>query len=524
MRKYSFSKEEKLEILNFYENSQFTLNEVAELYKVDSRTIKDWQNNYLFFGEDILNRSKHHNTYPKELKLAAVQDYISGSYSLRETVRKYRLSGTTVLRNWIKKYTSHSELKDSGKGMSKTMTKGRKTTVQERIEIAQACIANGKKYQVIAEQYAVSYQQVYQWVKKFEQSGELGLQDRRGLTKLEEELSTEDKFRLELQRMERENERLRAEKSFLKKVRGNRKEASLSQIRLQQRYVAIQEVHQEEKFSILLLCKIAGVSRAAYYKWLNRKPSNREVENEAILNAIHHLYQQVEGIYGYRRTTLTINRQRKENHQMMVNKKRIYRLMKMCRLKSVIRRKRKKYRKSNPDYVAENILSRKFEADLPNQKWCTDVTEFKYGNGKKAYLSAIIDLYDNSIVSYVLGHSNNNKLVFQTMTPAIQKLKEDEHPLIHSDRGYQYTSKLFKQMIDDAGIVHSMSRVGRCIDNGPIEAFWGTLKCEKYYLNKYDTYEALKKAIVGYISFYNSERYQEKLNGLSPLEFRDQAA
>ena len=115
----------------------------------------------------------------------------------------------------------------------------------------------------------------------------------------------------------------------------------------------------------------------------------------------------------------------------------------------MIRRKRKKYRKSNPDYVSENLLSRKFEANQPNQKWCTDVTEFKYGNGKKAYLSAIIDLYDNSIVSYVLGHSNNNKLVFQTMIPAIQKLKEDEHPLIHSDRGYQYTSKFFKRMIDE---------------------------------------------------------------------------
>ncbi len=218
MRKYSFSKEEKLEILNFYENSHFTLNEVAELYKVDSRIIKDWQNNYLFFGEESLNRSENHNTYPKEIKLAAVQDYISGSYSLRETVRKYRLSGTSVLRNWIKKYTSHSELKDSSKGMSQTMTKGRKTTVQERIEIVQACIANEKNYQVTAEQYAISYQQVYQWVKKFEKSGELGLQDRRGRTKLEEELSTEDKFRLEIQRMERENERLRAENLFLKKL------------------------------------------------------------------------------------------------------------------------------------------------------------------------------------------------------------------------------------------------------------------------------------------------------------------
>lgn len=96
----------------------------------------------------------------------------------------------------------------------------------------------------------------------------------------------------------------------------------------------------------------------------------------------------------------------------------------MCRLKSVIRQKRKKYRKSNPDYVEENILSRKFKADKSNQKWCTDVTEFKYGNDKKAYLSAIIDFYDISIVSYILGHSNNNKLVFQTMTPALQKFKK----------------------------------------------------------------------------------------------------
>jgi transposase-like protein len=102
--------------------------------------------------------------------------------------------------------------------MSQTMTKGRKTTVQERIEIVQSCIANEKNYQVTAEQYAISYQQVYQWVKKFEKSGELGLQDRRGRTKLEEELSTEDKFRLEIQRMERENERLRAENLFLKKL------------------------------------------------------------------------------------------------------------------------------------------------------------------------------------------------------------------------------------------------------------------------------------------------------------------
>ncbi|SOB90484.1 transposase InsO family protein [Ureibacillus xyleni] len=272
------------------------------------------------------------------------------------------------------------------------------------------------------------------------------------------------------------------------------------------------------------MCQIAKVSRAAYYKWMNRQPAEREVENQQLVASIQHLYTQVDGIYGYRRITMTINRQREKEGLTKVNKKRIYRLMQICGLEAVIRRKPKRYRKVKPDYVAENILAREFTAEKPNQKWCTDVTEFKYGNGKKAYLSAIIDLYDKSIVSYVLRHSNNNELVFQTIEPAIQSLKEEEHPLIHSDRGYQYTSKFFKRMIDDAEMVHSMSRVGRCIDNGPIEAFWGTLKVEKYYLHKYESYEALEAAINTYITFYNNERYQEKLNGLSPLEYRVQAA
>lgn len=288
--------------------------------------------------------------------------------------------------------------------------------------------------------------------------------------------------------------------------------------------MAIQELAESENLPIVLLCEIAEVSRAAYYKWLNRQPSEYEVENEQLVKSIQHLYAQVDGIYGYRRIALTINRQREKENLSKINKKRIYRLMQICGLKSVIRRKPKRYRKSKPDYVAENILAREFTAKKPNQKWCTDVTEFKYGNGRKAYLSAIIDLHDNSILSYVLGNSNNNKLVFDTMIPAIQALKKNEQPLIHSDRGYQYTSKFFKRMLESANMVHSMSRVGRCIDNGPIEAFWGTLKVEKYYLNKYDTYEALETAIDTYISFYNNERYQEKLNGLSPLEYRAQTA
>lgn len=197
--------------------------------------------------------------------------------------------------------------------------------------------------------------------------------------------------------------------------------------------------------------------------------------------------------------------------------------MVIANIQSVIRRKKKRYTRSSPQHTAENVLNRKFTASKPNGKWVTDVTEFKYGPSKKAYLSAILDLYDGSVVSYVLGKSNNNPLVFQTLEKALTAAPNTQS-LIHSDRGYQYTSNQFKRMVDVAKMTQSMSRVGKCIDNGPIEAFWGTLKCEKYYLNSYDTYETLSRDVEEYINFYNQDRLQKRLNGLSPLEYRAKAA
>lgn len=197
--------------------------------------------------------------------------------------------------------------------------------------------------------------------------------------------------------------------------------------------------------------------------------------------------------------------------------------MKLQGIQSVIRRKRKKYVTSAPQQVAENLLNREFSAEKPNEKWVTDVTEFKYGHRHKAYLSAVLDLHDNTIVSFVFGHSNNNSLVFQTVKKAIKAAK-GSRPMLHSDRGFQYTSFKFKKILKKGKIVQSMSRVGRCIDNGPMESFWGTLKCEKYYLHTYQTFEELEKDIEAYIHFYNNERLQAKLNGLSPMEFRNKAA
>jgi transposase InsO family protein len=147
----------------------------------------------------------------------------------------------------------------------------------------------------------------------------------------------------------------------------------------------------------------------------------------------------------------------------------------------------------------------------------------KYCTSQKGYLSAILDLYDGSIVSFVLGNSNSNPLVMKTLDQAIDK-SAGATPLIHSDRGFQYTSHEFRRKTKKAKMKQSMSRVGKCIDNGPMESFWGTLKCEKYYLGKYETFEELEKAINEYIHFYNHERLQKRLNGLSSLEYRAKAA
>lgn len=193
--------------------------------------------------------------------------------------------------------------------------------------------------------------------------------------------------------------------------------------------------------------------------------------------------------------------------------------MRSVGLKSVCRRKRKNYIKPTPEITAENILNRDFNASNIHQKWLTDVTEFKYGDGKKAYLSAILDLGDKSIVSYVIGKSNNNILVFETFNRAIENYPNAK-PIFHSDRGFQYTSKVFKKKLDQAGMFQSMSRVGRCIDNGPMEGFWGTLKSEMYHLKKFADYESIKCAIEEYIDYYNKSRYQKRLDCMTPLEYR----
>ena len=295
----------------------------------------------------------------------------------------------------------------------------------------------------------------------------------------------------------------------------------LGKVRFESKYIAIQYFYENTRWNIRWMCQQLGITRAAYYKWLHREIPEDEQENILLAQLIREYDDRFNHILGYRRMTLYINRLNNKHY----SKNRIHRIMKVVNIHSVIRRKRKKYQSSAPETTAENVLNRDFFAKAPNEKWATDVTEFKWYEGPvvhKIYLSAILDLYDLSPVSWVISRRNDNKLVLDTFAKAIQA-NPDAKPIFHSDRGFQYTSKIFQDKLRKQGMTQSMSRVGHCIDNGPTENFWSIVKSEMYYLDTIADETSLRNAIADYMSFYSTVRIQERFNGKTPAEVRAEA-
>ena len=293
----------------------------------------------------------------------------------------------------------------------------------------------------------------------------------------------------------------------------------LGKVRYESKYLAIKYFHVEKNWSIEWMCKQLEISRSAYYKWLNRDVPKYEKENIKLAELIKEYDEKFNHILGYRRMTSWINHFNHSNY----NKKRVHKIMKKLNIHSVIRKKKKKYKTCSPETTAENKLKRDFYATAPNEKWATDVTEFKIpGEKKKLYLSAILDLYDRFPVSYVVSCRNDNKLVFRTFDKAIA-LNPQAKPIFHSDRGFQYTSKLFQSMLKNQEMEQSMSRVGHCIDNGPTEGFWGIIKTEMYQMYAITDEKSLRFAINDYIRFYKEDRPQDRYHCKTPLEVRTEA-
>lgn len=231
------------------------------------------------------------------------------------------------------------------------------------------------------------------------------------------------------------------------------------------------------------------------------------------------LYHQHKGRYGYRRMTVALSRLgHHHNHKL------ISRLMRMLGLSAKIRRQKYRSYKGVQGSIAPDHLKRQFHASTPNTRWLTDITEFKVGEDK-LYLSPILDCYNHEIVSYTLSKRPTYDLVSKMLDAALAKTTacRDKALLLHSDQGWHYQMKHFSKTLKEHGIKQSMSRKGNCLDNALMEGFFGTLKCETIYIEKPKTIEQLEKQIHEYMHYYNNERIQLKLKGLSPVNYRTQS-
>ena len=267
-----------------------------------------------------------------------------------------------------------------------------------------------------------------------------------------------------------------------------------------------------DKYSISEMCRFFNVSRSGYYGYVSRM--DKPAKDLPLAEKIKECQDKYGKTYGYRRVHIWLDRQ-----GIYYNPKTILRVMQKYNLLSVVRRKR--YRNYG-DYLYKypNLLNRDFSAERPNQKWVTDISYIKTKQGI-LYLSVIRDLYDNSIIAYKTGTERNINLVLSTITEAKKKEKVTAELQLHSDQGFQYTSRQYFKLIKSYNITPSMSRKGNPYDNALAENFFSILKTECIYRIKLNTYDDARLAIDEYIHFYNNERIQLKTK-LTPQEMRCQ--
>ena len=190
-------------------------------------------------------------------------------------------------------------------------------------------------------------------------------------------------------------------------------------------------------------------------------------------------------------------------------------------LKSLVRPKKYRSYKGQTGRVAPDLLQRQFTADRMNQKWTTDVTEFNVA-GQKLYLSPVMDLHNGEIIAFETAKRPAFQLVQNMLAKALDRIAEGETPILHSDQGWQYQMPAWGRMLEKRNIAQSMSRKGNCLDNAAMESFFGTLKAEFFYLNKFNSVAHLQKELTDYIHYYNHDRIKLKLKGLSPVQYRTQ--
>ncbi len=263
------------------------------------------------------------------------------------------------------------------------------------------------------------------------------------------------------------------------------------------------------------MCQVLRVSRSGYYAWRRRPASDREMEDGALAPRIHAIHRESRGVYGSPRIYRTLRDQGQR-----CGKHRVARIM---RLEGLRGRAKQRFRftatKRSEMPAAPNLLERRFHVETPNRVWAGDITQLRTREGW-LFLAVLLDLFSRRVVGFATGARPEQELVKEALEMALETRKPEPGLLHHSDRGGQYASADYQDLLDRHGAVCSMSRPGNCLDNAVVESFFHTLKTEWLYHYRFRTRQEARLAIFDYIeSFYNRTRMHSTLDYCSPDEY-----
>ena len=272
---------------------------------------------------------------------------------------------------------------------------------------------------------------------------------------------------------------------------------------------------EKANYPVVILCRVMHVSRAGFYAWQKRLPSKRQREDESLRKRIRAIHFQSRKTYGAPRIFKAL---RNEGEQVG-----LHRVERLCREDAVRACYKRKYRVTTQSGhvlpVAENILNREFRPMAPNRVWAGDITYVATNEGW-LYLATVLDLYPRRVIGWSMGTSLQGNLVKDALYMALDRRGKIDGVLHHSDRGVQYASSDYQEILDREGLRCSMSRKGNCWDNAVVESFFKTLKVECVYRQKFQTREQARQTIFEYIEvFYNRQRIHSTLDYRSPVDY-----
>ena len=436
--------------------------------------------------------------------------------SVTKTIRIMGYPTRRALYWWIE---NEGKEKPPRKEMNTTNTEEhpRNPSVDLKIDAIRRCFELGESVKSVSEDIGYSRASIYQWRKKYLRGGSIALMNDKNIQPEKmKEGSQKISPDMEIRQLQKQVNELQMEIDILKETMNVlKKDPGIDQTTLSNKERAVIVDALKDRYSLPNLLKKLAFPKSSYY--YQQAVIKREDKYKAIRERIIKLFHENRDCYGYRR----IHGQLKKEG-IVISEKIIRRIMKEEGLivKSIARGKYNSY-KGEISPSVPNIIQRDFHSEKPNCKWLTDITEFAIPAGK-IYLSPIVDCFDGMLTSWTIGSSPNSALVNKMLDKAVEQLNENEHPIIHSDRGCHYRWPGWIERVENAGLERSMSKKGCSPDNAACEGLFGRIKNEMFYNRDwYDTsIQQFIDILNEYLIWYNDRRIKESLGYMSPREYR----